>query len=80
MFQIPLSQTTFLWRESFLKMGAFDKLPWVDPAVLTRVRPWQELIERPHSPSRGDGMGADSGKPRQSYSNVPGQTGSTQGR
>ena len=36
--------------------GAFDKLPWVDPAGLTRVSPWQELIERSHSPSRGDGM------------------------
>ena len=37
-------------------MGAFVQLPWVDPAVLTRVSPWQELIERSHSPSRGDGM------------------------
>ena len=27
-------------------MGAFDKLPCVDPAVLTRVSPWQELIEQ----------------------------------
>ena len=31
-------------------------VPWVDPAVLTQVSPRQELIERSHSPSRGDGM------------------------
>ena len=37
-------------------MGAFDKLPWVDPAVITQVSPWQELIERLHPPSSGDAM------------------------
>ena len=39
-----------------LFFGAFNKLPWVDPEVLTQVSPWQELMERSHSPSRGDGM------------------------
>ena len=37
-------------------LGAFTKLPWVDPALLTRVSPWQELTEQSHSPSCGDGM------------------------
>ena len=27
-------------------LDAFDYLLWVDPALLTRVSPWQELIER----------------------------------
>ena len=39
-----------------LILGAFDKLRWVDHAVLTRVIPRQGLIERSHWPSRGDGM------------------------
>ena len=39
-----------------LLLGAFDWLTCVDPAVLIRVSPKQELIERSHSPSRGDVM------------------------
>ena len=72
-------------------------VPWVYPAVLTWVSPWQELMEQSHSPSRGDGMPSqvtpkwptpqaghwgqlDPGEPRQSYSNVPGQTGVDPGK
>ena len=39
-----------------LVMGSFDWLPQVDPVVFIRVSPRQELIERSHSPSRGDVM------------------------
>ena len=59
------------------------------------VSPWQELIKRSHLPSRGDGMhlrsppsdplhkqgtGGWPGCSRQSYSNVPGQTGGDPGK
>ena len=39
-----------------VSLGAFDKLPWVDPMVLTGVSPWQKLIKWSHSPSCGDAM------------------------
>ena len=70
-------------------MGAFDKLPWVDPAVFTRVSPRQVLIERSRlvvtpctaghpqvTQSTSRAPGAHPGEPsewRPSYSNVQGQ-------
>ena len=42
------------FEELYASVGAFDKLPRVDPVVLIRVSPWQELIERSLTASRGD--------------------------